>query len=277
MVKTSRVLAMVTVSFGALVAAPPAAFAGSVAQPPASVGAATSTALTPAAANAKFINMDGATETLGALKGKTIFVVPYLTLCGDTCPFTTGNLLQLQGLVNAHKLGNVVVVGLDVDPYRDTLARIKAYDKLIGGNFQLWTEVGPTTKPSLPKGATLSSGMNGTVGKGDINPNLLAIEKFFGWTVQVVPQSSPPPNDWMAPHEKLTYDINHSDGFWIIDAHQQVRFLSGTKPAFTGTLSKVLATFMGYKSNIYKTAVYKSGWTPSEAFRAIEWVSSSNG
>ncbi|HEY1222790.1 MAG TPA: hypothetical protein VGE75_04750, partial [Acidimicrobiales bacterium] len=70
---------MVTVSFGALVAAPPAAFAGSVAQPPASVGAATSTALTPAAANAKFINMDGATETLGALKGKTIFVVPYLT------------------------------------------------------------------------------------------------------------------------------------------------------------------------------------------------------
>jgi cytochrome oxidase Cu insertion factor (SCO1/SenC/PrrC family) len=169
------------------------------------------------------------------------------------------------------------VVGLDVDPYRDNLKRVKAYAKLIGANFQLWTEVGSTTTPSLPKGAKLSSDMNGTVGKGDVNVNLLAVERFFGWTVQVVPQSSPPPHDWMSPHEILTYDVNHSDGFWIIDAGQRVRFVSGTKPAFTGTLSKVLATFMGYKSNIYKTAVYRGGWTPAEAFEAIKWVSSTSG
>ena len=277
MFERSRIQALSAVAALSLVALALPAYAGAIPQPPASVGAATSTDLTPAAANARFVNVSGAPETLGALRGKTIFVVPYLTLCGDTCPFTTGNLLQLQDLIAAKRLSNVVVVGLDVDPYRDTLARIKAYDKLIGGNFQLWTEVGPTTTPSLPKGATLSSGMNGTVGKGDINANLLAVEKFFGWTVQVVPQSSPPPRDWMAPHEKLTYDINHSDGFWVIDANQQVRFLSGTKPAFTGTLSKVLATFMGYKSNIYDKAVYKSGWTPREALQAIEWVTSTNG
>lgn len=271
-----RVQAFAVLTVAAVLALPVVVSASSVAQPPASVGAATSTALTSAAASAKFVNQNGTPETLGALKGKTVFVVPYLTLCGDTCPFTTGNMLQLQDLVNANKLTNVVVVGLDVDPYRDTLARIKAYDKLIGANFQLWTEEGSTTKPTLPKGAKLSSGMNGTVGKGDINANLLAVEKFFGWTVQVVPQSSPPPNDWMAPYEKLTYDINHSDGFWVIDPNQQVRFLSGTKPAFTGTLSKVLATFMGYKSNIYKKAVYKGGWTPQEALQAIEWVTSTS-
>jgi cytochrome oxidase Cu insertion factor (SCO1/SenC/PrrC family) len=276
LIKFLRVPVLAAVAVASLVVAPPAAWASSVAQPPASVGAATSTALTSAAANAKFVNFTGTPETLGALKGKTVFVVPYLTLCGDTCPFTTGNLLQLQGLVNADKVSNVVVVGLDVDPYRDTLTRIKAYAKLIGANFQLWTEAGSTTTPSLPKGAKVSSGMNGTVGKGDINANLLTIEKFFGWTVQVVPQSSPPPDDWMAPHEKLTYDINHSDGFWVIDANQQVRFLSGTKPAFTGKLAKVLASFMGYKSNIYKKAVYKSGWTPAEALQAIRWVSSTN-
>jgi len=260
----------------ALVVGAPAAFGTSVAQPPASVGAATTTALSPAAANAKFVDQNGTTETLASLKGKTVFVVPYLTLCGDTCPFTTGNLLQLQDLVKKDNLSNVDVIGLDVDPYRDTLTRVKAYAKLIDANFELWTEQGVTTKPSLPKGATLSSGMNGTVGKGDINANLTAIEKFFGWTVQVVPQSSPPPNDWMAPHEKLTYDINHSDGFWVIDPSQQVRFVSGTQPAFTGTLSKVLATFMGYKSNIYKTPVYKKGWTPAEALQAIEWVDSTD-
>ena len=63
--------------------------------------------------------------------------------------------------------------------------------------------------------------------------------------------------DWMAPHDLLSYDINHSDGFWIIGANQTVRFISGDLPAFTGTLSKVLSTFMGYKSNIYNNPVYK--------------------
>ena len=79
--------------------------------------------------------------------------------------------------------------------------------------------------------------------------------------MQVVPQSVPAPTDWMAPHDLLSYDINHSDGFWIIDANQSVRFASGDLPAFTGTLSKVLSTFMGYKSNIYNSPVYKGGWT----------------
>jgi cytochrome oxidase Cu insertion factor (SCO1/SenC/PrrC family) len=272
----AAVCAVGALAAGALVFASPEALATAVSQPPASVGAATTTALSPAAANATFVDQSGATETLGALKGKTVFVVPYLTLCGDTCPFTTGNLLQLQDLITKDRLTNVQIVALDVDPYRDTLARVRVYAKLIGANFELWTEQGATTKPSLPKGSELSGGVNGTVGKGDVNANLTAIEKFFGWTVQVVPQSSPPPTDWLAPYEKLTYDINHSDGFWVIDSRQDVRFVSGTQPAFTGTLSKVLATFMGYKSNIYKTAVYKKGWTPAEALHAIEWVQSTS-
>jgi cytochrome oxidase Cu insertion factor (SCO1/SenC/PrrC family) len=267
-----RLQAMVTAVALSVVFCVTAAFGSSVTQPPSSVGAATNTALSSAAANAAFVDQSGTPERLAALKGETVFVVPYLTLCGDTCPFTTGNLLQLQELITKDKLKDVQIVALDVDPYRDTLRRVKAYAKLIGANFELWTEQGVTTRPSLPKGANVASGMNGTVGKGDINANLTAVEKFFGWTVRVVPQSSPPPDDWMAPHEKLTYDINHSDGFWVIDPSQDVRFVSGTQPAFTGRLSKVLATFMGYKSNIYQTAVYKKGWTPAEALQSIEWV-----
>ncbi len=245
------------------------ASASAPAQPPASVGTATSTALTPTVANARFVDQNGTPETLGSLKGKTVFVVPYLTLCGDTCPFTTGNLLQLQAKLLQAKASDVEVIGIDVDPYRDTQSRIAAYAKLIGANFQLWTEEGPTSTPTLTPKEIASKN---PVGKGDINANLLTIEKFLGWTVQVVPQAVPPSNDWMAPHDQLSYDINHSDGFWVINADQKVSFASGDLPAFTGTLSKVLATFMGYKSNIYKTAIYKSGWTPSEALTAIEWV-----
>ena len=238
-------------------------------QPPSKVGVATSTALSSAVQNAKFVNQDGTPETLGALKGKTVFVVPLLTLCGDTCPFTSGNLLQLQSRIDVAKVKNVEVIGIDVDPYRDTRARIAAYAKLVGANFQIWTESGTTTTPYIPN---KEYAKKNPVGKGDRNANLTTIEKFFGWTVQVVPQDVPAPTDWMAPHDLLSYDINHSEGFWIIGANQSVRFISGDLPSFTGTLSKVLSTFMGYKSNIYKSPVYKGGWTPSESIQALEWV-----
>ncbi len=240
--------------------------------PPASVGVATTLAVPKSVLDAQFVNQSGQHETLGSLKGKTVFVVPVLTLCSDTCPFTTGNLLQLQAHIEATKTSKVEIVAIDVDPFRDTVQRLSAYAKLIGATFQIWTERGATTTPTLTK-KELSS--KNPIGTGDINANLLLIEKFFGWSVQVVAQGNPPAVDWMAPYHKLTYDINHSDGFWVVDASQQVRFVSGTKPAFTGKLSKVLSTFMGYKSNIYNSPIWKGGWTPSDALDAIDWVAQS--
>ncbi|MGC2169679.1 MAG: SCO family protein [Acidimicrobiales bacterium] len=248
---------------------PSVALAASYPQPPSKVGVATNSVLPASVRNAQFVNQSGVHETLGSLKGKTVFVVPFLTLCGDTCPFTTGNLLQLQAKLDAVTTSNVEVVAISVDPFRDTQTRIAAYSKLIGANFQIWTELGSTSTPYITDKEYASKN---PIGKGDKNANLTALEKFFGWTVQVVPQSVPAPTDWMAPHDLLSYDINHSDGFWVIDANQSVRFASGDLPAFTGTLSRVLSTFMGYKSNIYNTPVYKGGWTPPQAVQAIQWV-----
>jgi protein SCO1/2 len=270
MLKRTFVAILMTGSFATLaLVVPPSGAAPSFAQPPSKVGVATSTALTAAVRGAKFVDQNGTPETLGALKGNTVFIVPLLTLCGDTCPFTSGNLLQLQAQIDTSKASNIDVIAIDVDPYRDTRARIAAYAKLIGANFQIWTESGPTTTPYITDKEYASKN---PIGKGDRNANLTTIEKFLGWTVQVVPQDVPAPTDWMVPHDLLSYDINHSDGFWIIDAKQSVRFVSGDLPAFTGTLSKVLSTFMGYKSNIYKNPVYKGGWTPAEATHALEWV-----
>ena len=56
---------------------------------------------------------------------------------------------QLQTKVNAAKASNIEIITIDVDPYRDTVARISAYSKLIGANFQIWTEAGPTTTPYI--------------------------------------------------------------------------------------------------------------------------------
>ena len=268
MVRGVRVAVAAASVTAAAVLGPPAG-ASPPPQPPASVGVPTIQKVPASVLDARFVNQRGQAETLGSLKGRLVFVVPLLTLCGDTCPFTSGNLLQLRTRLDALNAAKVSVVALDVDPYRDTLARIRDYAGLFDANFQIWTERGHTTTPVITA-AELKS--KNPVGTGDINANLLAVERFLGWTVQVVPQGAPRSTDWMAPHEKLTYDIAHSDGFWIINAAQQVRFVSGTKPAFTGKLSRVLATFMGYKSNIYKHPVYKPGWTPAEAIQALEWV-----
>jgi len=243
--------------------------AAGIAAPPASVGVSTDIAIPASVLNATFGDEMGMSQSLASLKGKTVLVVPLLTLCGDTCPFTSANMAQIQSKLATEKASNVVVVGVTVDPYRDTQNRIAAYLKLISANFDIWAPTGSTTVPVITK-AELAS--KNPVGTGDTNPNLSAFEKFFGWTVQVIPQDNPPAQDWLAPYKPLTYDINHSDGFWIIDPSQHVRFASGTQPAFTGTLSKTLATFMGYKSNIYKSPVYKGGWTPAQVLQALSFV-----
>ena len=243
--------------------------AAALPQPPSAVGTATTVAIPANVLSAKFVDQNGVGHSLAELKGKTAILVPLLTLCGDTCPFTSANMLRIQQRLTDLHISNIKVIGIDVDPYRDNPARLKAYSTIINSNFQIWTAQGVTTKPTFTK-AQLA--MKDPVGSGDINQNLLTVEKFFGYTVQVVPQGNPPATDWKAPFAPLTYDINHSDGFAIVDAAQNVRFISGTFPAFTGVLSKTLATFMGAKSNIYKSPVYKGGWTPAQALAAISWV-----
>jgi cytochrome oxidase Cu insertion factor (SCO1/SenC/PrrC family) len=243
--------------------------AAGIAAPPASVGVSTDIAIPASVLNATFGDEMGMSQSLASLKGKMVLVVPLLTLCGDTCPFTSANMIQIESKLASEKVNNVVVVGVSVDPYRDNQSRISAYLKLINANFDIWIPTGKTTTPVITKSELAAKN---PIGTGDTNTNLTAFEKFFGWTVQVIPQSNPPAKDWLAPFKPLTYDINHSDGFWIMDPSQHVRFASGTQPAFTGTLSKTLATFMGYKSNIYKSPVYKGGWTPAEVLQALSFV-----
>jgi len=256
----------------------------SVAQPSHSVGVAVDEALPSSVANAHFLNQYGQAETLASLKGKTVVIVPLLTLCGDTCPFTTGNLLQVQQRLATAHVSNVEIVTISIDPYRDTVARMAAYATIVGdeknSNFQLWTEAGTTTTPHPPTSSTGATGSMGSMGSssgsGNTNSNLTAVAKFLGWSIQVVAAMKPVMVDWMT-GKKLTYDMNHSDGFWVLDANQHVRFASGTAPAFTGTIAKKLATFMGSSTNIYKKATPDAaGWTPAQVVQAVEWVKQGN-
>ncbi len=73
----------------------------------------------------------GRTTSLAALQGQIVVLADFLTLCQETCPLTTGNLLDMDRAVTESGLaGRVRFVELTVDPGRDTPARLAAYRTL---------------------------------------------------------------------------------------------------------------------------------------------------
>jgi cytochrome oxidase Cu insertion factor (SCO1/SenC/PrrC family) len=101
--------------------------------PSPSVGFAFTKAVSDTVSHFPLVDQTGRSVSLSTWKGQEIFIVPFLALCQDTCPFTSGNVLQLESQLGAHRK-NVRIVLFDVDPYRDTPARLAAYSKLIGTN-----------------------------------------------------------------------------------------------------------------------------------------------
>ena len=85
-------------------------------------------------------NQRGQRVDLASWPGRTVVLVPFLTLCQDVCPLTTGNLLAVeQSLQVDHAASKVQIVELTVDPGRDTAARLAAYGKLTHSDWQLVT------------------------------------------------------------------------------------------------------------------------------------------
>jgi hypothetical protein len=84
-------------------------------------------------------------------------------------------------------------------------------------------------------------------------------------------EGSPAGVDWWT-KKTLTYDISHSDGFFIIDKSGTFRFASGNPPQFRGSLEKTLSKFLsedGLYTLHHPTA---GGWTPKQARGALSYV-----
>ena len=101
---------------------------------------------------------------------------------------------------------------ITVDPGRDTPARLAAYSKEFGADWVM-----PTGTPA----------------------NLDALWKFFGVSVQIVPEEQPPKLDWWT-GKPLTYDVDHTDGYFLIDATGHERFSDSNPPNLHGHLDKKL-------------------------------------
>jgi len=214
-------------------------------QPPANTGVVVAKPLTKQILNVPLVTQSGATTTLQAMKGHTLLVLPFLTLCPDVCPFTTGNLLSVQRSIDAAKQqGRIKVIEVSVDPERDTQERLAQYAK---DNGTSWDVV-----RSTPEGTQ-------------------QLIKFFGWTVLKQPASSPPTIDWLT-GEPLTYDLAHSDGYSVIDSAGVLRFANGSSPHFHGILPAKLRAFLSDEGRSTLRHPEPNGWKPVGALDALSWV-----
>lgn len=199
--------------------------------------------------NISLVTSAGTTTSLAAYRGKDIVMAPFLSLCQDECPLITGAFIALQRDVDAAGLGKkVVFMEITVDPGRDTPARLAAYSKEFGADWTLLT---------------------GTPA------NLHALWKYLGVSVQIVPEAQPAKIDWYT-GQPLTYDVDHTDGYFLIDAAGHVRFSDSNPPDLDGHLQKDLTSLLnaGGLQNLHDQA--RPNWTLSDALSSISWLVGQN-
>jgi protein SCO1/2 len=190
-------------------------------------------------------NQHGEKVSLGAFKGKTVMLVPFLTLCADICPFTTGILLQVEKALEADHAGSKVeIVELSVDPHRDTVARLAAYAKLTHAGWQL-VRMSPA--------------------------DLAKFQKFFEFTYIKVPEDNPPDIDWWT-GKPLTYDIDHSDNYFVIDPEGSERIVEEAAPDYTGKLNPKLQKFLSAEGLKHQKHPPRPDWTTADALNALGHV-----
>lgn len=213
--------------------------------PSASLGAQVNRALPSSIRQLPLTNQHDQTVTLGSWPGKTVLLVPFLTLCSDICPMTTGNLLQVEHTLTVDDAASrVQIVELSVDPGRDSPARLAAYAKLTGATWQLVTET-PT--------------------------ELNEIAQFFGISYQVVAEDNPPDIDWWT-GKPLTYDINHSDGFIVLDPNGNERFATTAAPNFRGSLNPTLKKFLSDEGEEHLAHPPSPNYTPDDILQVLGWA-----
>lgn len=195
------------------------------------------------------VDQQGRAVSLAALRGKVVVLAPFLSLCQDECPLVTGAFISLQRDLRAAGLAQrVVFVEATVDPGRDTVARLAAYEKEFGADWDLWT---------------------GTAA------DIAAFWKPFGVEYQIVPEEQPPKIDWFT-GQPLTYDVDHTDGYILIDTSGRERFVDATAPNEKGQLDPKLRGLLD-EGGVHELQNPEApDWTTADALASISWLLGTN-
>lgn len=183
----------------------------------------------------------GAQISLRSLRGRVVVLAPSLTLCHEVCPITTGAFIAMRGrLAQAGLAHRVAFVEATVDPWRDTPARLRAYDRLTGADFLQLT---------------------GSVAQ------MRRFWSFFGIGFRRVPQGRPRDIDWWT-HRRERFDVEHVDGVFLIDAHGYERVFFPGYANVRGALSARLRSLLS-ADGLKNLAHPLNAWTEPQVLAAI--------
>lgn len=195
-----------------------------------------------------FHDDQGRPVTLASLRGKTVVLTDFLSLCQEVCPLTSANLGQVkQAVGRAGRAGDITLVEVTVDPDRDTSARLAAYSKIIGAgaNWQLLT---------------------------GSSADVAALWRWFGVAYERQPESSPAPVDWWT-GKALTYDVGHSDVLFFLDPRGVERYLiTGAPNAASVPIPAALASFLSDEGRSNHDSPAAGAWTAADVDAVLSWL-----
>jgi len=221
-----------------------AAHDGAPGPPSSSIGVLLDRPLPVTIASLPLLDQTGHQVTLSQYRGRAVLLAPFLTSCQEECPITTGALLEVQQAIVAAGLANkVVILEATVDPGRDSPERMAAFARLTGSDWPLLTSS---------------------------SANLAVLWHYFSVYYQKVPEGSPPGIDWQT-HEPYTYDVNHTDGFVLLDADMRERFIAGGMTRI-GSIDAKLRGLLDAQGQADLRNPGGGTWTVTDALNAIGWV-----
>jgi protein SCO1/2 len=189
----------------------------------------------------RLIDERGQPTSLSAYRGKYVVITPFLTLCQEACPLTTGALLEMQHDLRAAGLEHrVVLVEASVDPWRDTPLRLRRFARLAHLTFPLVT--------GTPK-------------------EVANLWKFFEVGYRRVPEGAVADRDWMT-GRPLTFDVQHTDGLFFVDPQGHERLLMLGMPGLNG-LPAALNSLLSKTGRLYLSDRKLEGWTVPQALQNL--------
>ena len=219
-------------------------------EPGPSIGQQLNAALPAPVSNSVLVTSDGRRLSLASLAGKVLVISDVMTLCQQTCPLDTANVVAAAKAADAAGLlDKVDFLSITIDPSRDTLAQLSAYRDLYRPAPANWLDVTATPQ------------------------DLTALWSALGVYIQKVPDTPPAPTNWRT-GKPLTYDLTHSDELFFFDTTGHERFvLDGAPHVAAGALiPAALRRFMDANGQNNLAHPDPLAWTLPQALQIISWL-----
>ncbi len=220
------------------------------ARPRGLAGQQTDLPLSNALLNATLTTSAGQHVSLASLAGKTLVLSDLMTLCQESCPLDTANMVSAARTIDKGPLASkVLFLSITVDPARDSPTQLAAYKNLFSPAPANWLLL--TASPAT----------------------LTALWKRLGVYIKIVPDTPPAPKNWRT-GQPLTYDITHTDAVFFLNSQGQERFLlAGTPHLSAGdTLPKTLTGFLSAQGR--QDVAHPEGglWSSTEVLQVLSWL-----